>query len=660
MSVEVKTPTREQFDHPPSMKQLESPILTDQILKATLKPPPEPGGRRRSASVHCRQDTSNKAEYFKFSAPGQKKRRYSQYAKHPDALQYASKRKRLKSSPAGQIVLPTKFLLGGNINDPLNLNSLCDEEIDKLMNAKTPQSSPLPTPAHRQKVDVVIPSNITDPLNLNADDDSEMIAGKFSNRKKKRHHKHKRKGEESSYAYCSKDGERRADLMEALKIDTNVGDRKSLETFECVTASNRSSKNIDKIVSPVIPQSSPKMRRRGTLNDGKESYTASRAILCSSESPPHKNDPLKISPPKRKRRHTTTSSKSSIVKFSKKPKFIYGNYNRYYGYRNPSSEEDHRLHCFKKEHFEGKDVLDIGCNVGHMTLTLALKFNPKKIIGVDIDHKLISAARKNIRYYISRQHVGTTNFPISNTLNYGPIAAPPLTSEAITNFPQNVLFLQGNYVIEHDELLTVEKEEYDTILALSLTKWIHLNCGDDGLKRAFKRIFKQLRPGGKLFLEPQPWSSYKKKKNLTEEIRNNFANIKLRPEQFTDFLLSKEVGFSTCEVIDVPFNKSKGFRRPIQLFTKLETAANSPRSCTPGVDATAVVEAGKILQAKTDLKQTDTKTTAKDVTPTSGKTEVIDVSEFSSASPCSKEAVSTDISDIHSDHRNSSVDTALQ
>lgn len=313
------------------------------------------------------------------------------------------------------------------------------------MNAKTPQSSPLPTPAHRQKVDVVIPSNITDPLNLNADDDSEMIAGKLSNRKKKRHHKHKRKVDDS-YSYNSKDMERRTDLMEALKIDTNFGDKRSLETFECVSASGRSFKTIDKIVSPVIPQSSPKMRRRGTLVDGKESYAASRAILCSSESPPHKSDPLKISPPKRKRRHTTTSSKSSIVKCSKKPKFIHGNYNRYYGYRNPCTEEDHRLHCFKKDYFEGKDVLDIGCNVGHMTLTLALKFNPRKIIGVDIDHKLISAARKNIRYYISKQHIGGTNFPISNTLNYGPIAAPPLTSEVVSNFPQNVLFLQ----VSHD------------------------------------------------------------------------------------------------------------------------------------------------------------------------------------------------------------------
>ena len=74
---------------------------------------------------------------------------------------------------------------------------------------------------------------------------------------------------------------------------------------------------------------------------------------------------------------------------------------------------------------------------------------------------------------------------------------------------------QGNYVLESDELLELQKEEYDTIMALSVTKWVHFNWGDAGLKRFFKRVYKQLRPGGRFILEPQPWSSYKKKKKLT-------------------------------------------------------------------------------------------------------------------------------------------------
>jgi len=75
--------------------------------------------------------------------------------------------------------------------------------------------------------------------------------------------------------------------------------------------------------------------------------------------------------------------------------------------------------------------------------------------------------------------------------------------------------LQGNYVPSSDADLSRQREEYDVILALSVTKWIHLTHGDAGLKRAFIRMFFQLRPGGKLVLEAQPWASYKRKKKLT-------------------------------------------------------------------------------------------------------------------------------------------------
>ena len=47
-----------------------------------------------------------------------------------------------------------------------------------------------------------------------------------------------------------------------------------------------------------------------------------------------------------------------------KPKFQYGNYNRYYGYRLEGS--DPRFRFFDPDWFRGKDILDIGCNVGEV------------------------------------------------------------------------------------------------------------------------------------------------------------------------------------------------------------------------------------------------------------------------------------------------------
>lgn len=78
-------------------------------------------------------------------------------------------------------------------------------------------------------------------------------------------------------------------------------------------------------------------------------------------------------------------------------------------------------------------------------------------------------------------------------------------------FPNNVWFAQGNYVLDNDELLEMVVPEYNVILALSLTKWIHLNWGDAGLKRLFQRCYKNLMPNGKLILEPQDIKTYGKR-----------------------------------------------------------------------------------------------------------------------------------------------------
>ena len=91
-------------------------------------------------------------------------------------------------------------------------------------------------------------------------------------------------------------------------------------------------------------------------------------------------------------------------------------------------------------------------------------------------------------------------------------------------------FFQANFVPECDEFLEIVRPEYDVVLCLSVTKWVHLNHGDEGLKRFFRRIFLTLKPGGLFILEPQPWSSYGKRKKLTVSYNNDNIYSKKRQE----------------------------------------------------------------------------------------------------------------------------------
>ena len=79
-----------------------------------------------------------------------------------------------------------------------------------------------------------------------------------------------------------------------------------------------------------------------------------------------------------------------------------------------------------------------------------------------------------------------------------------------------------------------------------------------------------IHPGGRFLLEPQPWSSYRKKASLTPQILAHYHAIQIRPAQFESCLLD-EVGFGSCVQLDVGYSggQSDGFkRRPLWLLTK--------------------------------------------------------------------------------------------
>ncbi|XP_055609368.1 probable RNA methyltransferase CG1239 [Uranotaenia lowii] len=231
--------------------------------------------------------------------------------------------------------------------------------------------------------------------------------------------------------------------------------------------------------------------------------------------------------------------------------YIYGNYDRYYGYRNmhETPREDVRLQAFieQKHLIQAKRLLDIGCNNGSLTLEIARHCKPTSVVGIDIDGDLIASARRHLIHMIKTSSKEEC---------------------AETEHLSSVQFRKANYVYEDESLLDNEKPQFDVILCLSVTKWIHLNFGDKAMKLVFRRVYRQLHPGGVFILEAQPWSSYKRRKKLTEQILANFNQITFKPDNFNAYLLGDDVGFREVSELKVSDHTVKGFRRPIFVFRK--------------------------------------------------------------------------------------------
>ena len=158
----------------------------------------------------------------------------------------------------------------------------------------------------------------------------------------------------------------------------------------------------------------------------------------------------------------------------------------------------------------------------------------------------------------------------------------------------SIHFHCGDITSEHvrDALGKPDPTQYDTICAFSVSKWLHLRGGDAGLMRFFSSVFALLRPGGRFVLEPQPWSSYKRKYwNQTDQTRAAFRALELRPGDF-ERVLTTDMGFSPSVVHLWPGRRMEaanietghvtanacehgatagtgsGFDRPILVFTK--------------------------------------------------------------------------------------------
>lgn len=112
---------------------------------------------------------------------------------------------------------------------------------------------------------------------------------------------------------------------------------------------------------------------------------------------------------------------------------------------------------------------------------------------------------------------------------------------------------------------------YDCVLALSITKWVHVNWGDAGLMQFFHRLVNALRPGGLLVLEPQPWRSYKQirhKSNTKHWPHVALHALTLRPEGFAALLTGEEFGLTMVKAVEKTHSKVEGFQRPLLVLQK--------------------------------------------------------------------------------------------
>ena len=203
---------------------------------------------------------------------------------------------------------------------------------------------------------------------------------------------------------------------------------------------------------------------------------------------------------------------------------------------------EQRLTVLKRFHklFEDRRILDIGCGTGEMVKAMALQFSSSSFHGIDRDSSLIRSANNSIR-------------------------KPEFSSLKITFQSKNFVPLANK-----NSSGSAPNVTYDCVLLLSVSKWIHLTYGDEGLIQSFHRIYEHLPKGGVFVFEPQLWPSYNNSRKINDAMFRNFNSIKLFPQQFPKFLVNS-CQFSCYHHIGEVTRKKrhKSYKRPIFLFYKL-------------------------------------------------------------------------------------------
>ncbi|WBW71108.1 Bin3 family, 7SK RNA methyltransferase Bmc1 [Schizosaccharomyces osmophilus] len=240
----------------------------------------------------------------------------------------------------------------------------------------------------------------------------------------------------------------------------------------------------------------------------------------------------------------------------------YGNYQNYYSMRGDGSVLDSRIKALPYDLFENTSVLDVGCNNGTITTQVASLFNVKYALGIDIDLTLIKKAEKHLEFVASRIGPSNDHCPMISRHNFYPISSIKKFSRIQKKF-QGSLNEQGfphNVQFQAVDIQRWQsKKRFHTILALSITKWIHLNGLDEGLLAFFKNMHAVLETDGALIIEPQSWDSYLKAAKKNSIFERSLPKIRIRPENFPEIL--EQNGFDLQTVVSSEDTKPKNYEQ---------------------------------------------------------------------------------------------------
>ncbi|CAK0784799.1 hypothetical protein CVIRNUC_008003 [Coccomyxa viridis] len=256
---------------------------------------------------------------------------------------------------------------------------------------------------------------------------------------------------------------------------------------------------------------------------------------------------------------------------------VHGNYHHYYGTRSVADfQEDTRLKVMEKPWFQNKQCLDIGCNEGMITLALASHFGTASMLGVDIDRRLIGRASSHLAEQRSQasaelaraSHARQSHAVASDGSGAQQRQASPNTRRRMASAA--VQGLRGTF-FQHGSFLELDLQAgaFDTITCFSVTKWIHLNGGDEALQALLAKVYTLLSPGGRFILEPQQWVSYRKavrKPGVSAQLQRSLSSLQMRPEEMPQYL-SDVLGFKLVRELNRSAS-GQGFDRPMYLFRK--------------------------------------------------------------------------------------------